>query len=135
VARPEQELKRCPVCARDVCGECCSLEPKIEAHLCLECAARRRAAGDAGTRSKLHLLKLGASIAGVGVGSLMALTVVWTPVLLAGVALVLVGIVTFAWQLVCRHVCPLCEGKAKVRRRAGQSIEYGCRICGHVWVE
>jgi len=135
VVRPETQLKRCPRCARDICASCRRFEPEIEAHVCLECAAFGAAAKSARHRSGMHLARLGASVLAVAVGSLVALRVAWTWLLLAGVALVVGGIVTFAWQLVCRHACPVCEGKAEVRRRKGRPLEYECRVCRHVWVE
>ncbi len=133
--RPEEALKRCPVCARDICANCRNFEPELEAHVCLECAGLRRAARKAGRRSGMHLLRLGASAVAIAVGTLMALKLSWASLVLLGVALVVAGIVTFAWQLVCHHVCPVCEGEAKARRKKGCPIEYECRVCGHVWVD
>lgn len=135
LVRPEMELKRCPGCARDVCASCRKFEPQIEAHVCLDCAGFRDAKRKARRRSGMHLARLGASILAIAAGSFVALRVAWTWLLLAGVALVVGGIVTFAWQLVCRRACPICEGEVKARRRKGHPLEYECRVCRHVWVE
>lgn len=135
VSRPEEALKRCPFCARDVCAECRTLDPGIEAYVCLECARERRAGRGARQRAAMHFVRLGGSAAAIGVGCLLALKAPWVSLIVLGLLLIVFGIFSLALQLGTHHVCSVCEGEGKVRRKKGGPIEYECTVCGHVWVE
>lgn len=135
VCRPDAELTRCPGCARDVCAECCVFERELEAQLCRDCFRVRRSAKRARHRSARYLLLVGASALAILIGRFVALRTGWTSVWFIAALVCAAGIVTYAWQVVCHHACPFCEGKAKCRGRHGHFLEYECMLCRQVWME
>jgi len=135
VGRPDIQLKRCPNCARDVCADCRVFEREIETHLCRDCFRVRRSAKRARHRSARYLILVAASAVAILVGRFVALRTAWTSIWLLAALLCAAGIITYAWQVGCRHVCPSCEGRARLRGRNGSFLEYECLICRQVWME
>ncbi len=135
VSRPDTELTRCPVCARDVCADCCAFEPELETHLCRDCFRVRRSAKRARQRSAHYLLLLAASAAAILLGRFVALRTGWTSIWLLSALLCAAGIATYAWHTGFHHACPFCEGRVKLRPRRGRFREYECLLCRQVWME
>ena len=126
---PENELRRCPGCARDVCSQCRTYEPEIEAYVCLECARVRRAKRRATRQAQLHWLRALACLGMMGIGILVMVT----SFLALGAAITALGMVGFAWHLVGYPVCPLCEGRGVSHREKGRPRRYRCTLCRHQW--
>jgi len=135
VCRPDTELKRCPSCARDICADCRTFERELETYLCRDCFRVRRSAKRARQRSARYLLLVAASALAILGGRFVALRTSWTSIWFIAALVCAVGILTYAWQVVCHHACPFCEGKAKLRGRRDRFLEYECMLCRQVWME
>lgn len=135
VCRPDTELKRCPGCARDVCVECRIFERELETHLCRDCYRVRRSAKRARQRSARYLLLLLASVVAIVLGRYVALRTGWTSIWLVSALVCAAGIVSYAWHTASHHVCPFCEGSAKLRGRQHRFREYECMLCRQTWME
>ena len=135
IARPEAELKRCPACARDICTDCRLFEREIEAYLCRDCFRVRRSGKRARQRSARYLLLLFASALAIILGRFVALRTGWTSIWLLAALVCAAGIVSYAWHTGSHHVCPFCEGRAKLRPTKNRFREYECMLCRQTWME